>query len=154
MVRLADLPPNEAQHMRDQPCEPFEAQPFARSKPVSQSRICIITTAGLHLRDQPGWRSGDADYRVISGDIEPNDLVMGHVSVNFDRTGFQQDVNVVFPIERLRELHKNGEVGSVASFHYSMMGATATPGALEAPVRVLAELLHSDNVDAVLLFPV
>lgn len=26
---------------------------------------------------------------------------MSHLSINFDRTGFQQDINVVFPIDRL-----------------------------------------------------
>jgi D-proline reductase (dithiol) PrdB len=40
---------------------------------------------------------GSNDYRVISGDGSASDLVMSHVSVNFDRTGFQQDLNVVFP---------------------------------------------------------
>ncbi len=39
---------------------------------------------------------------------------MSHISVNFDRTGFQQDLNTVFPIDRLRELVADGEVGSMA----------------------------------------
>lgn len=154
MVRLADLPPDEAQHLREHPCEPFAQQPFVLGNSLAQRRVCIITTAGLHLRDQPSWQSGDADYRVLPGDVDANQLVMGHVSVNFDRTGFQQDVNVVFPIERLRELHQRGEVGSIANFHYSMMGATATPKALEPSVRKLASLLRDDDVDAVVLFPV
>jgi len=44
------------------------------------------------------------DYRVIPGDIAARDLVMTHISTNFDRTGFQQDWNVVFPLDRLKEL--------------------------------------------------
>ena len=50
---------------------------------------------------------------------------MSHISTNFDRTGFQQDINVVFPVDRLRELAARGTIGSVADFHYSFMGATA-----------------------------
>ena len=46
---------------------------------------------------------------------------MSHISVNFDRSGFQQDLNVVFPVERLREMAADGEIGSVAD---SFMGAT------------------------------
>ncbi len=49
---------------------------------------------------------------------------MSHISVNFDRTGFQEDLNVAFPLERLRELHKDGVVGSIADLHYSFMGAS------------------------------
>jgi len=154
MVRLADLSPEEAQHLREHPCEPFSTQPFVQGPPVSERRICVITTAGLHLRDQSAWQGGDADYRVFPGDVDPDELVMGHVSVNFDRSGFQQDVNVVFPMQRLRELQRQGEIGSLADFHYSMMGATATPDALENSVRELAGLLRDDNVDSVLLFPV
>jgi D-proline reductase (dithiol) PrdB len=64
-----------------------------------------------------------------------NDLVMSHVSVNFDRTGFQQDMNVAFPIDRLRELVANGTVGSMAAVHYSFVGAfppaAAEPAATE-----------------------
>jgi D-proline reductase (dithiol) PrdB len=154
MVRLADLPPDEAQHMREQSCAPFDSQPFVSGKPLAERRVCLITTAGLHMRDQSAWQSGDADYRVFPGDIDPNELVMGHVSVNFDRTGFQQDVNVVFPIQRLRELAREGEIGSVANFHFSMMGATAQPDVLEPSVRELAGLLRGDGVDAVVLLPV
>jgi D-proline reductase (dithiol) PrdB len=78
---------------------------------------------------------------------------MSHVSVNFDRTGFQQDLNVVFPIDRLRELAAEGRVGAVANFHYSFMGATDIE-ALEPKATELAGLLKKDQVDAVLLSPV
>jgi D-proline reductase (dithiol) PrdB len=46
---------------------------------------------------------------------------MSHVSVNFDRTGFQQDLKVIFPLDRLRELAVEGSIGSVAAFHYSFL---------------------------------
>ena len=49
---------------------------------------------------------------------------MSHISVNVDRSGFQQDFNVDFPVERLKEMAVDGEIGSVADFGYSFMGAT------------------------------
>ena len=70
-----------------------------------------------------------------------------------NRTGFQEDVNVVFPIERLREAGASGSIGSVAAFHYSFMGA-ASIRAMEAKATELAGLLRRDQVDAVLLSPV
>ena len=49
---------------------------------------------------------------------------MSHISVNVDRSGFQQDFNVVFPALRLKEMAADGEIGSVADFGCSSMGAT------------------------------
>jgi D-proline reductase (dithiol) PrdB len=95
----------------------------------------------------------DGDYRVVLGNVSTNDLVMSHISTNFDRTGFQQDWNVVFPLDRLHELARERMIGSVADFHYSFMGA-ASPEAMAEPAGNLAQLLHGDKVDAVLLVPV
>jgi D-proline reductase (dithiol) PrdB len=78
---------------------------------------------------------------------------MSHQSVNFDRTGFQEDHNVVFPIDRLNELAARGVIASVAAYHYSFMGATQVKQ-LQHSANELAPLLRQDNVDAVLLTPV
>jgi D-proline reductase (dithiol) PrdB len=122
--------------------------------------VAIVTTAGLHRPDDRpfgvgGGRAADfpGDYRVIPGDTDPGTLLMSHISVNFDRTGFQRDWNVVFPLDRLTELAAAGVIGSVAGYHYSFMGA-APPEQLEQPARRLAGLLRRDAVDAVLLVPV
>ena len=79
---------------------------------------------------------------------------MSHTSVNFDRTGFQQDINVVFPIDRLKELEAAGIIGSIAKFHYAFMGAGSHPHDYEKTVREVAGFLKQDNVDAVFLTPV
>ena len=113
----------------------------------------VISTAGLHRRDDRPFQPGDGSYRVIAADTPANELVMSHISVNFDRTGFQQDLNVVFPIDRLRELAADGTVGSMASVHYSFMGAFP-PAAAEPHAQHLAGLLKNDKVDAALLVPV
>ncbi len=49
---------------------------------------------------------------------------MSHISVNVDRSGFQQDFNVVFPVLRLKDMAADGEIGLVADFGYSFMNAT------------------------------
>jgi D-proline reductase (dithiol) PrdB len=90
---------------------------------------------------------------VIEGDIRARDLIMSHVSTNFDRSGFQQDWNLVFPLDRLQELRAEGHIASVARFHYSFMGAS-DPKDMAPGMGKLANLLHNDNVNAVLLVPV
>ena len=154
MVRLSDLDPGSAQHLLDKECQPFETSPFVTGPPLAERRVAIVTSAGLHRRDDRNFSLRDLSYRVIPGDIATADLVMTQSSVNYDRTGFQQDVNVVFPIERLRELENAEEIGEVADYHYAINGAGWLPHEIEPTARELAGLLKEDGVNAVLLVPV
>jgi D-proline reductase (dithiol) PrdB len=155
MVRLADLPEWDAKNKLDKVKElaGFDARPWVKPPPLDKCRVAIVTTAGVHRRGDRPFGPSATDYRIIPGDTQASDLVMSHQSVNFDRTGFQEDHNVAFPIDRLGELAARGAIGSVAAFHYSFMGATQIRS-LEAKARELAQLLKKDAVDAVLLTPV
>ncbi|MBV8168341.1 MAG: selenoprotein B glycine/betaine/sarcosine/D-proline reductase [Alphaproteobacteria bacterium] len=153
VLRLSELDPAEAKHLGAITCPTFTGRPFVPPKPLDRRRIAIVSTAGLQLRGERGFAHGDGDYRVIPGDARAADILMSHVSVNFDRTGFQQDINVVFPIDRMKELAAAGVIGGLADFHYSFMGAME-PQAAEPAARALARLLHQDAVDTVLLVPV
>lgn len=158
MVRLADLPESERKGHLDRiaTLPRFPSQPWARGPALAQRRVAIVTTAGLHARSDRPFDSGGAgiDYRVIPGDAAPADLVMSHASVNFDRTGFQSDWNVVFPLDRLKELVRDKILGAAAAFHYSFMGAIPQVTRYEPKARELAALLKADRVDAVVLSPV
>ena len=154
MVRLSDLDPGSAQHLLDKECPPFETSPLVTGPPLAERRVSIVTSAGLHRRDDRNFSLRDLSYRVIPGDIATADLVMTQSSVNYDRTGFQQDANVVFPIDRLRELENAEEIGEVADYHYAINGAGWLPHEIEPTARELAGLLKEDGVNAVLLVPV
>ncbi len=118
MVRLADLPEYERQHLVGKNLEPLGSTPAkALGKPVSEARFALITTAGIHAREAANFGLTDASFRPIDGRRHGNDLVMSHSSVNFDRTGFQADINVVFPIDRFRELESAGAIGGLADVH-------------------------------------
>jgi D-proline reductase (dithiol) PrdB len=78
---------------------------------------------------------------------------MAHWSLNFDRTGFTADVNVLFPIDRLEELAADGVIGGVAPRHLSFMGAlhdTLSTIRLDTGPAA-AKLLRDDGVGVVLL---
>lgn len=151
--RLSDMPEVEASHLRRIECPTYEDTPLLAGKALDQRRVAIISTAGLHRRGDRPFRPGDGSYRVIPAETLGDELVMSHISVNFDRTGFQQDFNVAFPIDRLREAMADGSIGSMAAIHYSFMGAFP-PAAAEPHAKHLAGLLKADNVDAALLVPV
>ncbi len=154
MVRLADIPPEEAAHLLAKACDPFDTQPWVAGPPLSKRRVAILTSAGLHRVGDRAFSTVDLSYRVIPGATPAEALTMTHSSVHFDRTGFREDVNVVFPIDRLHELEREGVIGSVADYHYSLMGAGWPPSAIEPTMRELAARLREDEVDAVCLAPV
>lgn len=154
MARLSDMPPEEAAHLVAKVCEPFDSRPWVAGPPLRERRVAILTSAGLHRVTDPAFATVDLSYRVIPGSTRADELTMTHSSVHFDRTGFREDVNVVFPIDRLRELEGEGAIGSVADYHYSLMGAGWPPAAIEPTMRELASRLREDGVDAVCLAPV
>jgi D-proline reductase (dithiol) PrdB len=153
MVRLEQYEEHERRHLLDLPCPTFDSTPFVAARAPSTARVAIISTAGLHRRVDRPFAVGEAGYRVIPNDTDAADLVMSHISTNFDRTGFQLDINMVLPIERLEELVEEGFIESVAAYHYSFMGAT-DPAAMETEARNLAGLLRQDRVSCALLVPV
>ncbi len=154
MARLSDLPAEEREHMLAKPGKPFGSTPWAGGPLLRERRVALVTTAGLHRVGDAAFSMVDLSYRVIAGDTRADDLTMTHSSVHFDRTGFREDVNLVFPIDRLRELAADGVIGSVADYHYSLMGAGWPPKAIEPTALELADLLRKDAVDAVCLVPV
>ena len=153
MARLTDFDDLIRDYFEAMEMPTFEATPRVAPKALAKMRVAMISTAGLQKRGDRPFNTDSSDYRLLPGDSSAADLVMSHISTNFDRTGFQQDHNVVLPIDRLNELAADGTIGSAASIHYSFMGATH-PAKLERTARHLAGLLKQDQVDAVLLVPV
>jgi D-proline reductase (dithiol) PrdB len=153
VTRLTDLPPAQAQRLAELECPDFQTRPWVTGPSLSQRRIAIVSSAGLVVRGEDPFRGRDPDYRAIPASVEPEELLCSHISINFDRTGLHEDWNVVFPLDRLRELAAERAIGSVAQTHYSFMGAT-DPVQMEPHARELAGRLKSDQVDAVILSPV
>ncbi|MBU0516293.1 MAG: glycine/betaine/sarcosine/D-proline family reductase selenoprotein B [Proteobacteria bacterium] len=153
MARLSDIPEPLRSHLAKLECPTFEHTPWAVGPAPAERRIAMVSTAGLHTRDDRPFAGMSGEYRVIPGGVAAGDLVMSHISSNFDRTGFAQDLNVVFPLDRLNELAREGVIGGVADRHYSFMGAT-DPKKMESAARELAARLEQDQVTGVLLVPV
>lgn len=152
MVRWEDIPKALQGNMKTRSA-PFEHTPWVDAPKLTDARVAIITTAAIHRVDDRPFTGHEGDYRVIPGDVEYGELSMTHSSVNFDRSGYQQDVNVCFPLNHVRTLMASGEIGSVARWHYSFMGSTA-PERMEPAAKEVSRLLLGDNVDLALLIPV
>jgi D-proline reductase (dithiol) PrdB len=154
MARLEDVPLGERRMMESLDCSGFEdRRPWVKGPPLNERRVALLSTAALNVRGDAVYQREETSFRVIPGNVDPGDVVMSHSSVNFDRTGFQRDMNVCFPLQRLHELAAEGIIGSVADFHFTVSGAPH-PADLEGSARAIARTLRADGVDTVLLVPI
>ena len=129
----------------------FDNPAWTVPKEASSRRVSIVSSAAISRRgDKPfSWLANN--HRVIEkGNL---DLVMTHVAVEYDRTAWQQDINTILPIDRLEEMAKNGEIGSVSNEHYSFIGSS-DPIKMERSAKEVAERMKDDAVDTVFLVPV
>ena len=155
MVKLTDIPEYERNHLMSKLLPPLGELPWAvNNKPLSEKKVAIITTAGLNFREDHNFEFVDSSYRALPRDLSASDILMTHASVNYDRSGFQEDINVVFPVDRFKELESEGVIGRLADVNYSFMGGGMLPDVYEANVRDLAKVLKADGVDAALIVPV
>tara|TARA_B100000902_G_C27286961_1_gene904973 strand:+ start:623 stop:1078 length:456 start_codon:yes stop_codon:yes gene_type:complete len=129
----------------------FENPSWTQPKEANSRRVSIVSTAAISKRgDKPfSWLANN--HRVI--DKNNLDLVMTHVAVEYDRTAWQQDLNTILPIDRLEEMAREGEIGSVSNEHYSFIGSS-DPMKMERSAKEVAERMKMDAVDTVFLVPV
>jgi|TARA_B100000965_G_scaffold79920_1_gene63706 D-proline reductase (dithiol) PrdB len=129
----------------------FDNPAWSVPKEASSRRVSIVSSAAISKRgDKPfSWLANN--HRVIEKDNL--DLVMTHVAVEYDRTAWQQDINTILPIDRLEEMAKNNEIGSVSNEHYSFIGSS-DPIKMERSAKEVAERMKDDAVDTVFLVPV
>lgn len=128
--------------------------PFASpKKPLSESRLALVTTGGVHLPEDTRFDiddpAGDPSYREIPSNAEA--LTWTHAYYRHDESS---DLDSVFPLWTLRKLVAEGAVGELNRRHFSFMGAIhdTAPLAKETAPEV-ARKLAGDGVDVALLTP-
>ncbi len=120
-------------------------------KPLSDSTVVLISTGGVHLRrDRPFNLNSDSTYRVIPRDAQAGELAISHQA--YDRTDALRDINLIFPIERLRELEAEHVIGRLTREHYGfgLMGSAAR---LMPSIKEVARRISDSGVDLALLVP-
>ena len=127
-------------------------------KPLSECKVALVTTAGVHHRDQPPFdmndRDGDPTFRVIDISRPVEDLMITHDY--YDHSDAEKDINIVFPVQRLREFKSEGYIGNLSENHFGFMGHIVGRN-IETLIKEtapdVAGRLSNDNVDIVLLTP-
>lgn len=125
-------------------------------RPLSASRVGLVSSAGPFVAgdtpfdvDDP---AGDPSFRLIPGNVDSRDLHFAHS--HYDTSSAVADPNVVLPIDRLRELVADGQVGSASPVHVGMMGFNPDPiEIVEVSAPKVVEIFTAAEVDAVVLAP-
>jgi D-proline reductase (dithiol) PrdB len=131
-------------------CVPFT--PFERE--LSKSTIAIVTAGGVHLKDQVpfniGDELGDLGYREIPQDVDSADLMVSHH--HYDHSDADEDINVVFPIDVLRDLQAEGFIGEIAKKHIGYGYSQQLKAMYEGTAREIAnDIDKTSRADAVVL---
>lgn len=132
-------------------CVPFT--PFEGD--LAKSTIAIVTAGGVHLQDQEPFNIadelGDLGYRIFTEDVVSSRLMVTHH--HYDHSDADKDINVVFPIDVLRDLQAEGFIRGIAKKHVGYMGYTMQLKAMyEGTAREIAnEIDKGSRADAVIL---
>ena len=160
MGNLGEFPIKYKLFLTAYPWRRIDPVPWAPlKKPLEQSRIALISSAGLVAPGQEPFddsiRGGDFSFREIPADTDVFSLKDTHRSDLYDHAGLRQDPNLAFPLDRLRELVESGRIGSLNHRHLSFMGSITAPGRLiKKTAPPAARKMAEDGVDIALLAPV
>lgn len=125
-------------------------------RPPEQT-IALITSGGLYLKDrQAAFNTdsihGDPSFREIPKTARQQDFGIAHA--HYDHSLAEQDINVIFPLQRLIELEREKIIGKVAETHYSFSYVNDVVTLLTGSVPQLLQKLKAAAVDILLLVPV
>jgi D-proline reductase (dithiol) PrdB len=130
----------------------------AVKKALSDSKVAMVTTAGLHHTGQDRFDmrdpDGDPSFRVLDLNKPLSTLMITHDY--YDHADADKDINIVFPVERLKEFENEGIIGQLADIHYGFMGHITgrhIPTLVQKNAPEVAQQLRKDLVDVVLLAP-
>lgn len=127
-------------------------------KPVAESVMALVTTAGVHLTSQEPFNmddpDGDPSFRAIPSDARKEDLTITHKY--YDHSAADRDINVVLPLDRMRELLAEKRIGGIAPLVYGFMGhvdGRHLRTLMEVTAPEVACRLKHDGAEAVVLTP-
>ena len=135
-----------------------ETTPFCKlEKDLNACTVALVSTGGLYATGDTPFEivtreDVDESYRSISSSTAIGDLRIAHE--HFNKAHSTQDLNVIFPLERLQALVEEGLIGSVAQTNYSITGYIPEPKELFNTGKAMAQAMLAEGVDAVIMVPV
>ena len=127
----------------------YDEVPIARlRKPLSQSKLAIVTTAMPKVSEH----KGDRDVEAVAVSPVPQSMFTDHLSWDKDNT-HTRDIPSFLPIKQLHQLADEGVVGELGSRFYCVPTEYSKRITLEADAPRILELCQQDQIDLALLVP-
>ncbi|AQQ53134.1 glycine/sarcosine/betaine reductase selenoprotein B family protein [Planococcus lenghuensis] len=125
-------------------------------KPLSEAKLTFISSAGVQPVGTMPFDTvhpvGDYTFRKVPSDSKPEDLEIHQLK--YPTVGAIQDLNVIFPIERLQELAADGVIGGLTDNFFSFIGYNMDPEQMELKLAEdIADAVVKDHADIALLCP-
>jgi D-proline reductase (dithiol) PrdB len=132
------------------PWTSYKGQPSAQT-------FALVTSGGIYLKErQPPFDTvsihGDTSFREIPKTVHQEDLAIAHA--HYDHRLAEQDINIIFPIQRFIELEKENIIGKVADTHYSFSYVNDVVTLVTETVPKFVSRIKTEGVDVLFLVPV
>lgn len=125
-------------------------------KPLSECRVTFISTSGVQPKGTVPFDTvhpvGDYTFRRVPSGSSVEDLEIHQLK--YPTAGADRDLNVIFPIERLRELVADGVIGGLTENFYTFIGYNMDPERLESTLAEdIAVAVSAEGADIALAAP-
>ncbi len=133
-------------------------KPFtAIMKPLKESKVALITSAGLYKKDEKPFDTeallGDTSYRIIKTTDNLTTLDIAHT--HYDHKFIEEDINTVYPMKHLEHLQKTNVIGELSDIHFSFSGFVLdTDQLIQETAEGILKHIKENNINVVLLAPV
>lgn len=130
-------------------------EPEAAIKDLSKAKIALVTSGGIvpkgnpdHIESSSASKYGKYDIEGISNlTQETHETAHG----GYDPVYANEDPDRVLPVDVLRDLEKEGKIGSLHKYFYTTVGNGTAVASAKAFAEEIAKELISDGVNAVIL---
>lgn len=132
-----------------------DSPPFTPlKKPLSQSRLGVLTTSGCYVAGQVAYHyKDDASIRLIPVDTPTEKLRFAHITENY-LVSARRDPECLVPLTALRKLRDEGVVGELGDAAISCMGGIYSQRRVrEELIPQVEGVFKQQQVDIALLVP-
>ena len=129
--------------------------PFAPlKKPLSQSRLGVLTTSGCYVAGQVAFHyKDDSSIRLIPMDTLVDHLRFAHITENY-LVDARRDPECLVPLPGLRALRDEGVIGALGDAAISCMGGVYSQRRVrEELIPQIEGVFKQQQVDIALLVP-
>lgn len=144
------------EYVTEYPMPDFDrVAPNKAVKDITKARIAIVTSGGIvpkgnpdHIESSNATRYGEYD---ITGVTDLTDVTYETAHGGYDPVYANEDSDRVIPVDVLRDLEKEGKIGSLHHLFYTTVGNGTAVASSKAFAAEFSKKLVADGVDAVIL---